>query len=1027
MRRLFDSAVIALALALHGCDCGGNDLILEAGSLDHASHDGGLYDRAAADRSTADQVAIDGASTDRAATDAGRGDASAVDGAGHDAAAVDGANGDRASSDRAQADNGSADAAPPIGLAPWIVFNQADTTTSMSGNLLLNPDFELASSPTLFASWSAYTDGYQVGTGEGRSGNAVRLVRPASDTGEYGLYQSVTLNQTAAKPIYLAAWSKSDNVSGDPDSAYSLYVDIAYMTVTDDPINGCDPAVEDHCSLWGQVPEPNFDGGTHDWQLRDAFAIPQYPIKSLSAYLLLRGNHSGTVWFDDVAIKQVQADVVPFDGEIVATLPPAATYRGGSPRAVATGDGLSVALWEQGGAPAAIDLDGSDRLASNLDYAGGFFLRDQETTEWIAPGGSVQQLASTLIHSARLATAALDFEAQYQAQADRVRVTARLSALDTRERAITLYFALPLAGTGWSWSADTRGSVPFRGATELYRSAPTWLGEIGATGETGAFPFATLFDANAGIVVGYPLDQLRIARLVANPITRQLYIAFDLGLSPQTDKFPSQAWVEIVLYRTRPGDPRWGFRSALQGFYDRFPTHFSRRLAPDREGIWVAFADLSQIQNDAGAGESLADFNIGFHEGSEYDADFDVANGVDAYRYIIEPASTWLQITDSGVDPFVPAQVQAYLEGRYASGTSYEKQLAAKTLSSAVHDVNGDLVYEPFSAGPPWCSGPCALFYLDCDPDIDVPPYTVNQASYHWNAAALQTYQAHPGLAGEYLDSFAMWAMLPNFRAEHWAASDIPLSFTFEQPHRPALPIIYSALEFARWLRPQLPTGKHLIANAMLIGAPWGAELFDFMGQEIDWVQDVGGRYDIVPEDDAMLSYRRAMSGPRPYGFLMNTDFNNLSNALSERYLRVCLFYGIYPSFFSNNASENNYFENPALYDRDRALFKRYIPLIRAINSGGYRPLTHAMTSSDQVLVERFGDWPGHLYFTLRNLDPAAQMVTLTIDRSALGLSGSATVTSLVQGAPDATLTAGQSTIAVDIQAGDVEALQLTP
>lgn len=991
---------IALLLVVDGCDCGGNDLILEAGSTDHAGQDGGQGDQAPADRAVADQAVNDGA--------------------GHDAAAVD-----RASSDRTQTDSGSADVAPPVGLAPWIVFSQADPATSMSANLLLNSDFELLSSPTVFGSWRAYTDGYQVGTSEGRSGNALRLVRPVGDTGEYGVYQSVVLDQTIAKPIYLAAWSRADSVTGDPDSAYSLYVDIAYVTLSEDPINGCDPAVEDTCSLWGRLPDPPFDVGTHDWQLRDAFAIPQYPIKSLNAYLLMRGGHNGTVWFDDVVVKQVQADVVPFDGEIVATLPPATTYRGGSPLAAATTDGLTLELWEQGGALASIDLDTSDRLVANLDYASGFFLRDHETTDWIAPGGSVQQQGAELVHRAQLTAAALDFEARYQAQTDRLRITAQLTALDSRERAVTLYFALPLAGDGWSWSADTRGSVPFRGAVELQRSAPTWLGEIGATGETSAFPFATLFDASAGLVVGYPLDQLRIARLVANPLTHQLYIAFDLGLSPSTSKFPSQAWAEIVLYRTRPGDPRWGFRSALQGFYDRFPAHFGRRLAPEREGIWVAFADLSQIQN--GAGESLADFNIGFHEGSENDADFDAANGIDAYRYIIEPASTWLQISDAGVDPFVPSQVQAYLEGLYATGTAYQKLLAAKTLSSAVHDANGDLVYQPYSSGPPWCAGPCALFYLDCDPDISVPPYTVNQASYHWNASTLQTYQTHPGLAGEYLDSFAMWAMLPNFRAEHWAASDIPLSFTHQQPHRPALPIIFSALDFARWLRLQLPAGKHLIANAMLIGAPWGAELFDFMGQEIDWVRDVGGQYAIVPEDDAMLSYRRAMSGPRPYGFLMNTDFGNLSSALSERYMRICLFYGIYPSFFSNNASENNYFENPALYDRDRPLFRRYIPLIRAINGGGYRPLTGAVTSSDQVLVERFGDWPDDLFFTLRNLSATEQAISVTIDRSALGLSGSATVGSLVQGTATSTLAAGDSALTVSLPADDVEALRLAP
>ena len=50
---------------------------------------------------------------------------------------------------------------------------------------------------------------------------------------------------------------------------------------------------------------------------------------------------------------------------------------------------------------------------------------------------------------------------------------------------------------------------------------------------------------------------------------------------------------------------------------------------------------------------------------------------------------------------------------------------------------------------------------------------------------------------------------------------------------------------------------------------------------------------------------------------------------MTERYMQICLFYGMFPGFFSENAATNCYFANPAWYNRDRQLFSRYMPIIR--------------------------------------------------------------------------------------------------
>ena len=722
----------------------------------------------------------------------------------------------------------------------------------------------------------------------------------------------------------------------------------------------------------------------------------------------------------------MSAGVVPFDGQIVATVKPAQPYTAGDPVTLSTQDGLGISLWSGGGALSSITLDGAPLLRSELDYASGWFAHQADGALWMAPGGSVAYAGNQAVQTAAIADWQLALVATTTAEADRIRTRIELTSGSGADRALTVYYALPLGVSGWSWGDDMRNARPASGAKELSNTTPFWTGSLGATGELSRYPFGTVFDASAGLALGYSLDTPRYARIVHNPATGQLFLAFDLGLTPDTTKFPNRASAEVVLYRTSHSDAAYGFRSALQGFYDRFPTAFERRLPAEREGIWVAFADIASMVH--GPGESIDDFHIGFHElGSLSQVAFDDAHGIQSFRYIIEPPSTWLQITDPAVDPNVPADVLAYLQQLYQSGTPDEQLLAEKTLSSGVYGADGQLQYDPFTDGPPWCPGACALFYVSPDPDISEPPYTVNQANSYWNDAAKQAYTDYPGLDGEYIDSYVMEATRPDYRRSHFAAADEPPTFTFDAERRPVVPIIHSTIEFTRWLRPQLPDGKFLIANGMLIGVPWGAQLFDFMGEEIDWLEQSAGVWQVVPEDDATSSYRRAMAGTRPYGFLLNTNFDNLTSAMTEQYMRDCLFYGIYPSMFSHNASEGNYFETEALYDRDRPLFQRYIPLVKTLSAAGWHPLTYALSSDPALLVERWGAWPDALYLTLRNASDAPLSATVTLDRTALGAAGAIQLVSLVQGVPDAQLDAATSTIDVTLPAGDVEMLHLQP
>jgi hypothetical protein len=64
----------------------------------------------------------------------------------------------------------------------------------------------------------------------------------------------------------------------------------------------------------------------------------------------------------------------------------------------------------------------------------------------------------------------------------------------------------------------------------------------------------------------------------------------------------------------------------------------------------------------------------------------------------------------------------------------------------------------------------------------------------------------------------------------------------------------------------------------------------------------------------------------------------------------------MFPSFFSHNASQGHYFTRPELYNRDRPLFKKYVPLCKLVAEAGWEPITLARSSDERVYVERFGD-----------------------------------------------------------------------
>jgi hypothetical protein len=228
-------------------------------------------------------------------------------------------------------------------------------------------------------------------------------------------------------------------------------------------------------------------------------------------------------------------------------------------------------------------------------------------------------------------------------------------------------------------------------------------------------------------------------------------------------------------------------------------------------------------------------------------------------------------------------------------------------------------------------------------------------------------------LDGEYIDSSEGYVTDElDFRREHFAAARTPLTFSPDE-YRPAIFRGLVAFEYVRGIADDVhEMGKLMMANGAPTHLPWLCPLLEVMGTETDW--NPGGKWQ--PMSDAELLYRRAMCKGKPYCFLMNTRFEQFPPALVEKYMKRSLAYGMFPGFFSHNASQGHYFSRPELYNRDRPLFKKFVPLCKRVAEAGWEPVTLARSSDPRVYVERFGP----RYLTVFNDSPDRRTVTLTYE-----------------------------------------------
>lgn len=801
--------------------------------------------------------------------------------------------------------------------------------------------------------WEPFENGYDVDRTFHHEGDQSIRCESLAMTARRGALVRLMLNQKHPTPVQVTGWSRADQVGGTKNGDYAIYIDCEYM---------------DGTPLWGQVAP--FSVGTHDWERRQTLVLPAKPIKTLTIYALFRG-HVGTAWFDDFEAHELAGaglfDSQPLSSQTKPTGNQGAVHVAGS-------DGLALDLDAQGGIVGV--KAGGQSVRS--EAAGGFFVRDVA-----ADGPLVPLRGATRAYSGKGAFVGginnalkLRFSAKLVPTGDAISIDGELTDLTKTDRAVTVYLVLPVKADGWQWGQDIRHSETIGAGREYTNQTRI---NVGATGGLSLYPFGSISNAQNGVGIASQMDWPSVYRIFYNGSTRQFVIAWDFALTGKTAAWPSHnARFRCTLFRIPPGQARWGFRAAAARFYRLNAPLFDRKAKA--EGIWIPFTDPSKI-------ERVGDFGVAYHEGDNSIASDDKL-GILSFRYT-EPMSYWM--------PMPPAMSRTYenamtlLEKNAKGGDAEARDFARAVLNSGTQDANGRFNLE--FQNQPWANG--AVFTLNPNPELPATAekptkaflsYTIAKAIQMYGEAAKKTRGEQDG---EYLDSLESWADVQDYRLSNLMASPYPIPFDTDS-RRPTLPQWYSTHTFTRFLRDDLHNrGKLLMANTAPVRFSIYAGLLDVMGIETNWLDSTLGWH---PDDDATFNFRRTMCGQKPYLLLQNTNFDKFTPDMVEKYFQRSLFYAVYPSMFSVDAANNPYWETPRWYNRDRALFVKYIPLIKRLSAAGWQPITNARSANTKVYVERYG----LRLFTLFNDSAELQTTTVTIQSE--GIASPTKLTNLITG-----------------------------
>jgi len=566
-----------------------------------------------------------------------------------------------------------------------------------------------------------------------------------------------------------------------------------------------------------------------------------------------------------------------------------------------------------------------------------------------------------------------------------IEVAGEIADTTGRDRALIVSFTLPVSTAGATFENTLREHYRLTGRNEAPQGyeGTRHVGRFNALRHSnGAFTALTF--GRRAIAMAVPLHEPRL--FVMKAVPAGLRVAFHLGVSPLTKKFPQRASFRFILYAV---DPKWGIRDAAAKYYAFFPDLFRTRCT--KHGNWGelgAFAHRFGEQRPEAFAFQFGLVDVQWRDGRmrPSNAAFMRRTGVYAFHHR-EPWGWWhdqrdyaAKKDDQGAYPVrkqTAAQEMAEIR-QQAAGTLAIRQgtnqlcgcsprLAAQAAlnSHAIHygdvknDGNQDLTMLRGLSG----SYGCSQIAMNLDPELPKPnrAQIAEQWQFRYFLKWKDRGRTDPhGISWDSLTDWTLWRWI-NFRREHFATADHPLVYSPRDARLGRLTGFQNLEWAASFSRTVHAVGGMVYVNTGVKEILFAAPYVDAFG--IESTLDNTRRYGFEE-----LSMLRCSAYQKPISFYRAAD-------TTEAGIRRGVLFGIFPGV-------------AGVKEGQRALYAKYMPAMRAAAEAGWEPVTHATVDPAAVLIERFGGnekSKDAVYFALYNDSDERSQATLTIDLAALG------------------------------------------
>ena len=481
------------------------------------------------------------------------------------------------------------------------------------------------------------------------------------------------------------------------------------------------------------------------------------------------------------------------------------------------------------------------------------------------------------------------------------------------------------------------------------------------------------------------------------------YVQWEVALSDATHKFPGMT--RMQLYIVSVAADRC-YRAALADYYGRFPAHFVRRI--NRNGPWwfsgvvkrEDFADyyvFSEVADDPGPKPVGEDGN----EAIIATATSERARGMMEFRYVnpgqcelmfLEQFPERIEIDDRNPDANLhfesnPEQGHNILSAAAIDRVLAEHPVAGPRLpldahsdttineiirNSGIYHETG--VYETWCRVTPW-AGNSITFPINADPELPAAPGRSN-AGQRIERFVEEYVKHYPVFSGLYIDSIFGFGRFLNYRREHFACADAPL--TFDEAGRACLPNQWGMLKLLQRLRAGCDKSGHFLFG----NARWALRCGFF----IQTLCDLRGvETGLAAWSSEELAYYRCQCHQKQVLSLLSSSEPVTPQQL-EAYLKVCLIYKVYPA---PCWPEMPVTDRPAV----EGVYVKYLQLLQKLEAAGdWQILSDFRCANHAVICEQYGPARGGM-LVLLNPSSEKQLVRVL---SRTGSGGPAGVINLM-------------------------------